>query len=436
MKCIGYMRSASEYGCASMTEFAKQFELRLEHVFSDEPGYFAQFRRMQSLVKLRAADALVLYSYDDLGEDKYMRLENYMFLIRNGVSVYTMNPTQRTLRHNIASAVMRRFGLTSQWDVDYGNTLPDFNGIIRRSMPFGYGTNEYGRAFVKENEAKIVRGIFGDYAAGMTIADIVRRANPLMSDRKLSNMTVKTILRNERYLGRRSKKSYTLPQIVDYDLWLKVHERLEREHPTYARETLDLKGLHMEYMPPMYRGENLKNALNSGAGRPVVDLDLLEKLLTKAFCSLYTDEAAEIYYKEYAVKELEEANSALDGAEDEYLQTVGDFSELLEIVSAGNFAEDLQRRLEYLTDRKNLLGMRLRRIRSEIILFSAGLDQIKAVFKRAREFDTVSMEEKQFISDSFIKTYFVRNGVLCAKIISPTDGGIKKIAFKNVIRNK
>ena len=111
--------------------------------------------------------------------------------------------------------------------------------IMGGTAPLGYRLNSDKRLEIDEHEAEIIRSIFGLYASGFSLADILRwtvdkgyrtrRGNPF------TESALYVILRNEKYIGRfvYEVKGYdaiiiedAVPRIIDDETWHRVQEKI------------------------------------------------------------------------------------------------------------------------------------------------------------------------------------------------------------------
>lgn len=430
MRCLIYSGSGSEENCAAVKAYCEDHGAVPEGSLCEKDGSFSAFRKLQTAIKLGLIDTVFTASYDDLARDEYLRLELYLFIKRNGARLITLDRSGPDPRRGIANAVKRSVSFITDWDESYGEALP--TGLkgreFRRVPPIGYKVTD-GRPEVSDPEAEVVRSIFKAYVVGSAICDICAMANALLPERRFGNMTVKTVLRNERYLGRASKKSYELPPIITYDLWLEAAERLERDYgPSVVGEPL--KAFIKADKPfCMQRAAGLENALSLRGAGYVIDAGSLERALAAAIGKAY--EGAAEALMDYAAASKSEAEAALGAAVAEYGDVQLSFMKGLKRLKAGERSPELLDELDALADAKNVLGMRKRRVASEIELFSLERSSVDRFFERASRFDKLSFEERCFIAGALVKRIKIADGRAIVKLITP-DGGYKRIKLEGV----
>lgn len=434
MKLIGYYRSAPDpNGRAVIEEYLSRRSLGPLLILNDEGREYSSFRKLQNLVKLRACDHVVIPSGFSLGEDGFISLENRMFFERNGVKLVVAGKDDRDERHAILLGIKRMFSYPSEWDSDYGISMPLRNSknVFSRVPPFGYKVVE-GEAVIDPEEAEAVKMVFKTYDAGASIAKICSNLKSFRSARGLpfTNMTVKTVLRNERYLGRRSKKGYHLPSIITYDVWLKAHERLDRDYPTESETEPVVSNVLCDRKPLFYRSldtlEYYKRCMGFEKCRPI-DSDALDKSLFRIIAKAATEEIAKSLIRDYITPYAARAKEALKKATYEYNFEVAESERGLRRIIAGDRSPEIQNSVEASFDRKTVYGMRLRRIRSEIELCSVTDDMVFEFFERARRMESLSAEEKRFIADTFIYAVRMKDGKTLVYLRLPDRKRLKKI---------
>ena len=424
MKLTGYTRDGTD-GASAINDFAASNCLVLTDVLSDSAGEYSAFRALQTRVKLGVTDAVVVPSYLSLGEDKYIRLENELFLRRNGVRLIAVRKAFVDRRRELIIAAKRFSSFVTEWDVSYGLDLPELPNPIKpnSNIPFGYSFVN-GRAVIDAEDGETVRRIFQCYIDGMRIGEIVKLLGGTVSKRglKFGNMTVKTVLKNDRYLGRMSKKGVKLPPMIRYDTWLKVNERLEREYPPAPPAELIVKNVFSDDSLAIRAG--CRCAVKDGC----ISIEEAEDRLFEMIAYLASEDNARALYEDHAVKELSETEKVLPRAIGAYNRVLLEIGKELSKVKAGDYSDETQNRLEHLSDIRAVYGMRRRRVKSEIELFSIGREDVEIFFERARRIKNLSREEQSLIANAFVRAVRIRNGSVEALFISPASGkSIKRI---------
>ena len=421
MNCFGYARGAeADRLRALITEYASRRGILLEDVLIDPSGEYSAFRALHNAIKYGLCDTVILPSYDSLADDRYLMLENRLFLLRNGVKPVFIEKGGTDNRHEIALGISRYTGYITDWDASYGVSMPLRNSFreFKRTPPFGYRVKD-GEAVVDKREAKAVKEIFSRYASGVQLKDIYNSINSEYGfDVPLGNMTVKTILKNERYLGRMSKKGYHLPPLIRYEEWLAAKERLEREYGADLERRPFFKYSSSDVPIVFFHGEAERRAASHSGALPV-DLERIEREVCGVIASLASAENAEAFYSDHVLTERKRASLALPKAEAALGRINKAVYDDLNRIKAGDRSIEVQKRLEKNNDIRIFFSMRVRRIRSEIALYSSGKDRVKRFFDRVRRIDAVSFEEKSFMADVFISSALIRSGSLRLSLRDP-----------------
>lgn len=439
MTDIGYYRSAPDTdGRARIIEAARRRSMELSLILSDEGERYSAFRSLQNMVKLRVVGTVIMPDSRSLGEDPMLRLENRLFFQRNGVRLIVIQDEKPDARREAALAVKRFYSLISEYDVEYGLKLPprSVSAQFRRVPPYGYRVVN-GAVEIDPEAAGTVRSIFNSYAAGRSIRGILADLDAVSTrGKRFCNMTIKTIVGNERYIGRRSKKGYSLKPIITYDTWLKAKERAfsEYAHGTDAAPIFT----HIRSDKPFacFDSSN-EHALNNARliyGRKLlVDAYALEKEIVRLIAAEYDEKGAEAFYHGYVVHEAEKAGNAASEARSEHMKLTAEFNRVLKELRGGCITEELLDTMDRLTDAGYVSAARLRRAESEKELFSIGPDQISEVFSRASRMNELSPEERRFYVSAFIRSIDIRNGRIRVCVISPSDGSVKKQTIRGVL---
>lgn len=435
MKLFAYCRGSDE----GIKEYSLQRGASLIDTIKDGEGSYSGYRWLQNLIKRGECDSVLIPSLDHLGEDRYIALENKLFMNRNGICLICMNRPVKFAsivdrRRPIVTQAARLFSYLPEWDEEYGRSMPRRNtDDFKRKPPFGYKVVS-GRVEIEEAEAELVNFVFDEFIRGASLRGIYHTLNERLPEREqpFGNMTVKTLLSNERYLGLQSSKGYYLPPIIRYDKWLEARERFEGLYgngKAYLRFCLDLIKSDRAFVC-------IRNGFKITAfpgGGYVIDSERLEARLAEAIRTLASYENAEALFADYVLKEAAEAEKALPAAAEASNRAVREFRSLLERLICGERDAETQARLEELTDIKTVYGMRLRRIRSEQKLFSATKQSICGFFERCRRLPVVSAEEKRFICEAFVRSIRITDGRAFAYLNSPASPKVKKLEVTEVL---
>lgn len=407
----------------AVRSFARTHGIAVCGVLYDRRGEYGSYRNLQNLIKLDACERVLLPSPEALGDDEFIALENLLFFVRNGVRPmfirgmrcvpYSLDPRLRVI------ASVKELGQSGmQWRFGYGMEFPlrDSRPVFSRKPPFGYEVRE-GRPTVCERDAEVVRAIFGAYARGRSIYDIFKAVNEMPSSRKgtFTHMTVKSMLTNDRYTGRRSKKGYSLPGLIDRRTWFDVRARFEHDYP----KPPDAE----PFFAPLIRGAHplffRSGARPVSCAVPAVDADALENELCRMIAVLASEENAERLFTQFVTPAHDAASAALPDAEREAEEARTTFSRAVAEYVEGAPDPVRSRELIKLSDARVMLNMRLRRVKSQIDLLSVTLGDVREFFSRARRIKELSLEERLFIASAFIVRVSFDESVMHTAYISP-----------------
>ena len=207
---------------------AEKRGIRVSETLRDEPPEVSSFRRLQDYIKLGLCRRAIFPSYEHLGDDEWLRLENELFLKRNGVRTIFARAHTPDCIERFANAVKRYFSPANVWELRYGEILPPPPARTgEKALPFGY-KSEDGEAVVSEQEAGTVGLVFDLYAEGLTLQSIAERT-------EIDIRRVRKILYCGRYLGEPDDAGGALPGIISRAQWFAaLDRRREREQNKYA----------------------------------------------------------------------------------------------------------------------------------------------------------------------------------------------------------
>ena len=210
-------------------------------------------------------DAVVIFKYDRLGRNLLESLQTIKILEERGIAVYsTTEPNNEVVRNlllTMAQEFSRQLGERCKRALDQRAS----GGHVANRSPFGYriertGPNSGGKFIPVETEAKLVRQIFEQRAAGSSLRAIIRELNNAgqrtRKDKHWQMTSARAILQNECYLGktisgiRRYKKGHGLQgfrerkdwsicenahePLVTQELWDRVRARDENTGPRHT----------------------------------------------------------------------------------------------------------------------------------------------------------------------------------------------------------
>lgn len=434
--CYGYANGKDTKRIDALERFAERKGVFIEKVFTDRDGECAELRKLMNLTKLGACRAVIIPSEYSLGRDRYLRMDVERFFVRHGVKIVSVDTKRPDRRHELAESIAGYNTADPDWSLRRGMLIPTRpdSPDRRTEPPYGYRTDEYGSVKPEYEEASIVRSVFEMYAAGERPALICDAINERIkdSDVRFGSVTVKVMLNNDVYIGKRLSNGVFVPPILPLKVWFLAKERQLNEQGA-VKNLMPFFGRIRSDKPVSYVDKENYKAAFVRTGDNNVDTPSLDREICAAVRELASEDNARRFFEEFVLKEKAEAENAFPDAARELNTKVAEFKILVSRASLGCSTSQMQRRLELFSDEKTLAAWRLRRIRSEKELFSMSLEDIESFFKRASELEMLSAPEKKYFSEAFVSSIRIENGTVRAFMIDPTDGEIKKRDLMEVL---
>lgn len=415
-----YFRGEPEKGLSRVMRYAREHDITIAETLHDIPPAVASFRRLQDYIKLGLCQRLIVGSEEDLGDDKWLQLENLLFMRRNGVKLVFVDKPQRDARYRIANAVKLYYSPCHTWSVAHGDEMPVPVRAGGR-LPYGYYSKD-GEVFANPPQAEKVRGLFKAYAEGMDYRGLEAL---LAGEGPVPLGAVSNILCSKRYLGVVSEGGSRLPGVISYAEWFasrqrrKAHDRGPASQPPPEEPFFPAR--HSEPVT-YYRGLTPPRR----QGVIYVDSDKLEARLSRLIEKLARG-ALEDFYESYTKERLGEASAALPEAISLQSRSANALRAAVNRLCAGERDAELQQSIDGLRDACHTSAFRLRRVFTEKRLFSVSKADTEAFFKRASAMDKLCREEKSFIASAFILKLAISPEGARVLLADPKTGGtIKK----------
>lgn len=413
--CAYVVGEPGNNGLSHIYALAEKMNIEISEALCDAEGEISAFRRLQDYIKLGLCKRLLLYDSRALGTDIWLRLENELFMRRNGVKLIWVHKPERDERARLANAVKLYFSPCHTWAAEHGDELPlPEPEAGKRTLPFGY-VNENGIIAVCEPRAQKVRELFADYAEGSSFSRMLERFNGENGGADIGFLN--NTLSSERYLGTTADSGYRLPGIISYADWFAACSRKMLKNRSRNRDQTMLPYFRLRAKgaaPGFYRGSA---PANRGA-KPYIDSDKLEARIERELRRLASD-TAQSFYNDHVLKMRVLAEQALPAAAAAREIAEAELEELLESLSEGMPLEDGAKQAERLRNELHNAAFRLRRIETELELYSIPLDKVRYFFGRACMPDLCSYEEKRFIASAFIIKAAADVRGVSVKLVSP-----------------
>lgn len=255
MNAVIYAR----YSSHNQTEQSIEGQLRINHEFAKREGYTIvgeyidraisgtsadgrpEFQRMIEASKKRQFDVVIVYKLDRFARNRYDSVVYKHKLKQNNVRVISAtesisdNPEGMILEA-VLEASAEYFSKELSQKVKRGMLESAIKGnSTGGQMPLGY-TVEEKKMVIQEEEARIVRFVFEQYAEGVGKKEIADMLNDkglrTRRGKEFSVHNFQDMMRNKKYIGLSSfagvEYTDTYPPILSEDLFFKVQKRLDR----------------------------------------------------------------------------------------------------------------------------------------------------------------------------------------------------------------
>ena len=416
-----YYRGEPEKGLSRIMPYARERGITIAETLHDIPPRVASFRRLQDYIKLGLCQRLIVCSAEDLGDDKWMQLENLLFMRRNGVKLDIIDKPERDCRYRIANAIKLYYSPCHTWSVIHGDEMPVPVRAGGR-LPYGYFSAE-GTVFSNPPQAEKVRALFKAYAEGLDYRSMERL---LEGEGPVPIGAVNNILCSRRYLGGVSEGGTRLPGILSYAEWFAAQQRrMAHEKGSASLPPPEAPFCPARHSEPVvyYRGTTpppRRGAILVDSGKLEARL---QKLIEQLACRALVD-----FHESYIKERLAEASEALPGAIAAQSACANALRTAVNRLCAGERDEELQNSIDELRDACHVSAFRLRRIFTEKRLFSVSKAETEAFFKRASDMSGLCYEEKSFIASAFILKLTITPDGAKALFADPKTGRtIKKL---------
>ena len=304
------------------------------------------------------------------------------------------------------------------------------------SVPFGYNHDpRTQRLSINEEEAKVVREIFRLYTQeekGTTsiAAELAKRGITTRKGTPISKAGIYHILTHEDYVGIYHWRQYVLrnifPPIIDEDTFEKAQERLKKKTkkrgPKKGGVTYLLTGRvfcgrcgeklighsgtgkHKTYYYYVCKSKiakkcNLYDVPKEPLEETIIDLIRKEILENKIKREEVIDQILAFYSQE---------NPEIPEMEKELQEVASKIKKLLVIMEEIDDMEEVVDRLKTLKNRRTFLEGSLAKLKKQTQSFDR--EQLEAVFENLASCDFTSIEDKQFLINTFVDSVYVYDG--------------------------
>ena len=227
------------------TEYAKSHDIVILHSYIDRAmtgtnDNRPDFRQMIADSAKKEWDYVLVYKFDRFSRNKYETAIHKKTLKDNGARVisateYIPDTPEAIIYEGMLEAFAEYYSLELSQKIRRGNNESRLKGnLTGGTLPYGY-KNVDRKAVIVEEKAEVVRFIFGQYASGVYVKDIIAalaEKGVTYHGKPFAKNTVYQILKNEKYAGiyNVAGKTYTniFPPIVEKDIYEIVRKIVER----------------------------------------------------------------------------------------------------------------------------------------------------------------------------------------------------------------
>ena len=443
------------------TEYAEAHGIEIVKIYADRALTGTNDRRPQFQKLISEADGMdyqyvIVYALDRFARDRYDSAVYKRQLKLSGKRVLSAT---EPISDDPTGVLME--AMLEGWNEYYSKEL---SRKIRRGMvfnaercmangkqPYGYMRAADGSVAIKEDEAAIVREIFGRVANGEVFADILRSLN----DRGLktstghdwTNSSIYSMLKNERYVGVYSHSGIRIeggaPAILDRDLFNRVQYRLRsKKNPRSPQKRRRENGVYLltgkifcgECLSPMVgmSGTGRHGVLHyyyvckghrerSGCGRKPLRRDDIELEVASAIRKyILTDESIVILADAAVARQAARKNDAgISILHAELADVQKAIRNIVSAIEKGIVANATQQRLAELEQEEQEL---VERIASEEFIVDQDFtrEEYVALLKLYQEGDVTDKRYQEALFDAFLIAVYVYDDKLRIKF-NPGD---------------
>lgn len=226
-------------------EFAEREDIAIigeyiDRAISGTTDHRPQFQRMISDAKHLDIDYVIVYKLDRFARNRYdsaiykAKLKQYGIKLLSAMEKITDSP-EGIIMEGLLEAMNEYYSAELSQKIKRGMRENVIKGkATGGNVALGYRVGADKKLEVVEEQAVIVKKIFGMYADGSTFAEIITELNSIGLKTSRGNpynkSSISRILSNERYIGRYTIKGVTevteCPRIIDDELFNIVQRRL------------------------------------------------------------------------------------------------------------------------------------------------------------------------------------------------------------------
>ncbi|MBO4340035.1 MAG: recombinase family protein [Bacteroidales bacterium] len=401
-----------------------------------------QFQLMLSDASKHIFDALIVWKTDRIGRNKEEIALNKYRLKKNGVKIYYVaeaipDSPEGIILESVIEGMAAYYSEQLSQNVKRGlRATAQKCQSLGSNRCLGYEVGEDKKFHIDPKTTPTVRMIYDLYAQGKTTKEIVDILNQkglrTLNNRSFTYNSLRTILKNEKYIGVYSFKDEiriedAIPPIIDKDTFYKVQELLKYNQRTAAHKNAKVEYILTDKLFCGKCGEPMVGVCGTGKSgirhyyyscngqrkrrcdKKLVRRDWIEGLVLKYVMALLNDDEllefiAESTYQYYLEQNTDSAyTDSLRAALADVEKSMGN---LIKAVEAGIFNEATKQRMDELDERKAELqeSLAAARLRQDLCLKK---EHILFFLHRFAEMDHSDPDCQKRLIKTFINAVFV-----------------------------
>lgn len=229
------------------TEWAKDNDINIVHIYHDEAltgktDKRPDFQRMIKDAKSGKFDYIIVYKLDRFARNRYdsaiykAQLKKYNVRIMSAMENIADGP-EGIILESVLEGMAEYYSANLSQNVLRGlHQRAELGKYLGGTPPLGYKIDSNKDYVIDENEAPIVKKIFGMYADGETLKNIATYLNgagyKTSQGKTFTEKSFTTLLRNKKYIGVYENMGMEIPdmipKIISEELFNKVQEKIKR----------------------------------------------------------------------------------------------------------------------------------------------------------------------------------------------------------------
>ena len=398
------------------------------------------FQKMISDSDTHSFDTVLVYQLDRFARNRYDSATYKAKLKRNGVRVVSAKENisddpSGILVEGVLESMAEYYSAELSQKIRRGMEINAQKCKSNGSNPgLGFKVDANRDFYVDPDEAKIVRETFERYAAGETVADIVRNYNErhlkTSKGKDFNKNSLHRMLQNKRYIGTYLYRDIEIPggmpRIIDDDLFERVQFLLEKNKKASARTrgndeyllTTKLFCGHCLEMMTGYSGTGksgkkycyyaCKNSKKKKCVKRIESKDSLEDMIVGDCKELLTDENIEIISKSVSDACKKEADiPAVKMLEKQIRDIENAIENLWSALERGESSDMVTERIEKRKKEKTELEAQLATEKKKQVTYT--YPQIYGFMKKLQASDFTDIQDRRSVINIFLRAVYLKD---------------------------